>query len=297
MKPRDIIDLVLLASLWGSSFLFMRVAAPQFGPIPLIEMRVAIGCAFLLVVMMMKGSLNTLSGRNLHFAILGVFNSALPFCLFAFATLSVTAGYAAVLNATIPLFGAVVAYAWLKERFGWSRSVGLTVGFAGVLALVWGNVSFKPGGSGWAVVAGLAASLSYGFAANFAKKSLGDVPPLANATGSQVAASVLLLPLALWTWPAQTPDLRSWLCALALGVGCTGIAYILYFRLIANVGAARAVAVAYLVPVAGTLWGVLFLSEPVTISQVVGGVVILLGVALSSGILRLPVLGPAHRLP
>ena len=288
MKTRDLIDLILLAALWGSSFLFMRIAAPQFGPIALIEIRVVIATVFLLGILALRGGLRELRGRTVPFAIVGTFNSAIPFTLFAFATLSVTAGFAAVLNATVPLFGAVVAYLWLKEKLAPSRALGLAIGFAGVLVLVWGNVSFKQGGSGWAVIAALAASLSYGFSANFTKKKLTGVSAVVNATGSQIAASVLLLPLAIWSWPAVLPDLRSWLSVLALGIGCTGIAYILFFRLIANVGPARAIAVTYLIPVFGTLWGALFLAESVTLNMLLGGAVILLGIALATGILRLP---------
>ncbi|NQD36721.1 DMT family transporter [Permianibacter sp. IMCC34836] len=288
MKPRDLIELLVLAAIWGSSFLFMRVAAPEFGPVPLIFIRVGIAMVFLLAILSWQGGLASLRGKTGHFALVGAINSAIPFSLFAFATLSLTAGFTAVLNASVPLFGALVAYFWLADKLSLPRIVGLIVGFLGVLVLVWGKISFKDNGSGWAVVAALVASLSYGISANYTKRFLTGVSPLAIATGSQIAATILLLPLAALYWPDSMPSAKSWFSVLALGIACTGIAYILFFRLIAHVGPLKAVAVTYLLPVFGMLWGTLFLSESVTSNMILGCLVILLGVALAAGILKLP---------
>ncbi len=288
MKPRDMLELLLLAAIWGSSFLFMRMAAPEFGPIPLIFIRVAIAMVFLLLVLGWRGQLAGLKGNNGHFTAVGILNSAIPFTLFAFATLSLTAGFTSVLNASVPLFGALVAYFWLADKLSGARIVGLIVGFLGVTVLVWGKISFKDNGSGWAIVAALVASLSYGIAANYTKRHLSGVHPFANATGSQIAATILLLPLAIAYWPETMPSLRSWLSVLALGIACTGIAYILFFRLIANVGPAKAVAVTYLLPVFGMIWGLLFLDEAITHNMIMGCLVILLGTALATGILKWP---------
>ncbi|HEX4909802.1 MAG TPA: DMT family transporter [Permianibacter sp.] len=288
MKPRDVIELLVLAAIWGSSFLFMRMAAPEFGPIPLIFIRVAIAMVFLLAVLGARGELAGLKGHNGHFSVVGLLNSAIPFTLFAFATLSLTAGFTSVLNASVPLFGALVAYFWLGDKLSGARIIGLIVGFLGVTVLVWGKISFKDNGSGWAIVAGLAASLSYGIAANYTKRHLSGVHPFANAAGSQIAATLMLLPFAIAYWPDAMPSAKSWFSVLALGVACTGIAYILFFRLIANVGPAKAVAVTYLLPVFGMLWGLLFLSEAITRNMILGCAVILLGTALATGILKWP---------
>ncbi|MGH9461406.1 MAG: DMT family transporter [Vicinamibacteria bacterium] len=293
MKSRDLIELLLLAAIWGGSFLFMRVASPEFGPVPLIEIRVAIAAAFLLVVLAWRGGLSGLRGKTVPLTFLGAVNSALPFSLFAYATLHVTAGFAAVLNASSPLFTALVAYLWFRERLTRSRVLGLGIGFLGVLVLVWGKISFHGDSSGWAVVAALTASLAYGVSANYTKRHLTGADPIATATGSQIAAAAALLPLASLQWPEVTPSVASWLSAVALGIACTGIAYILYFRLIAHVGPTRAIAVTYLIPLFGMVWGLFFLHEAITPNMIAGCAVILLGTALATGALAFGVRRPA----
>jgi drug/metabolite transporter (DMT)-like permease len=287
MKTRDLVEMVLLAAIWGGSFLFMRVAAPEFGPIPLIEIRVAIAAVFLLVVLVWRGGLSGLRGKAVPLTVLGAVNSALPFSLFAYATLYVTAGFAAVLNASSPLFTALVAYLWFREKLTRSRLLGLGIGFLGVVVLVWGRISFKSDGSGWAVVAALTASLAYGISANYTKRHLTGADPFATATGSQIAATGVLFPLASHYWPDVTPSTASWLSAIVLGIVCTGVAYILYFRLIAHVGPTRAIAVTYLIPLFGMIWGLVFLHEAITSNMIAGCAVILLGTALATGALAL----------
>ena len=140
-------------------------------------------------------------------------------------------------------------------------------------------------GSGWAIVAMLLATLCYGFAANHTRRYLQGVPALVNATGTQLVSALVLLPPALWSWPERMPGLGPWLATLVLGVACSALAYLLFFRLIARVGASRAVTVTFLVPVFGTLWGALFLGEPVTASMLAGGAVVLLGTGLATGVI------------
>jgi drug/metabolite transporter (DMT)-like permease len=286
MRPRDLLDLLLLAALWGGSFLFVRAAVPAFGPFALIELRVGIAALMLLPLLALRGSIGELRSNAAPIAVVGLMNSALPFTLFAFASLTMTAGFAAILNATAPLFGAVVAHIWLKDRLRRVQVLGLLIGFGGVLLLVWSRTAFAGGGSGWAVAAALFATLAYGIAANYTKRVLTGIGPLSIATGSQCAAALALLPLALWAWPIATPPLRTWLEVILLGVGSTGVAYLLYFRLIASIGPTRAVSVTFLVPVFGMLWGALYLGETVTLSMLLGCGVILLGTALTLGLLR-----------
>jgi drug/metabolite transporter (DMT)-like permease len=286
MGTRDLIDLVVLGAIWGASFLFMRIAVPEFGAIPLIAARVGIAAVFLLAVLSRRSGFRDLHGNAVRLTLLGAINSAIPFSLFAFAVLSVTAGFASVLNATTPLFGALVAFVWLRDRPAPIRIAGLIVGFAGVLVLVWGRLSVKDDGSGaLAVVAGLTAALLYGIAANYTKRQLSGVDSLVIATGSLVAATVFLVPLAVLYWPPAQPSIASWISAALLAIICTGIAYILYFRLLNRVGPSKTLAVTYLIPVFGVLWGRLFLDEPVTASMIVGCSVILLGITLANGIL------------
>lgn len=283
MRTRDLVDLVVLGAIWGASFLFMRVAVPAFGAIPLIAARVGIAAIFLILVLARRGGLHHLYRNAARLTVLGGINSAIPFSLFAYAVLSVTAGFASVLNATTPLFGALVAFVWLRDRPAPMRIAGLVVGFAGVLVLVWGRLSLTGDGGGLAVLAGLTAALLYGIAANYTKKQLGNVDSLVIATGSLVAATVLLFPLAVLYWPETPPSTASWASAALLGVICTGIAYILYFRLLSRVGPSKTLAVTYLIPAFGVLWGHLFLHEPITTSMVVGCAVILTGTTLATG--------------
>lgn len=285
MRTRDLVDLLTLGAIWGASFLFMRVAAPEFGAVPLIAARVGIAAVFLIVVLARRGGLDQLYRNAPRLTFLGAINSAIPFSLFAYAVLSVTAGFASVLNATAPLFGALVAFIWLRDRPSPTRIVGLLVGFAGVLVLVWGRLSVPGGGGGLAVLAGLAAAVLYGISANYAKKRLSGVDPFVTATGSLIAATALLLPLALLFWPDLPPSRVGWVSAVLLGVICTGIAYILYFRLLSRIGPSKTLAVTYLIPAFGVLWGYLILHEPITTSMVVGCAVILLGTTLATGML------------
>lgn len=288
MTNRDRLELLILGVIWGASFLFMRVAAPEFGAIALAEIRVAIAAVFLAIVLAWSGGMSGLRGAAVPLTIVGVLLSALPFVLFAYATLFITAGTAAVINASAPLFGALVAHAWLNDKLTVPRVIGLAVGFGGVLLLAWDKISFNGGGTTLAILAGLGASLSYGVGVNYTKKKLGRVPPLAAATGSQITAALLLLPLAAANWPSAAPSLTSWISVIALGIFCTGVASIFYFRLIARIGPAKAIAVTYLVPVFGMLWGLIFLDEPITAGMLIACAVILFGTALATGSVAMP---------
>ncbi len=292
MKLADAVELVLLAALWGASFLFMRLGAGEFGPIALAAVRVAGAALFLLPLLALRGQFVALRAAWRPIAVVGLTNSALPFVCFGYATLSITGGLASIFNAAAPLFGAAIAWVWLNDRLNRSRSAGLVIGMLGVLWLAWSNVNaeagFKPGGSGWAIVACLVATLFYGFSANYTKRFLGGVAPLAVAAGSQSFAALFLsVPAFLW-WPAVAPSQRAWSAVAALAIVCTGVAYILFFRLIAHLGAAKAISVTFLIPVFGVAWGAWFLGETVTATMLVGCAAVLLGTALASGFLKLP---------
>jgi drug/metabolite transporter (DMT)-like permease len=287
MRTRDVVDLLTLGAIWGASFLFMRVAAPEFGPVPLIAARVGIGALFLLVVLARRGGMNRMYSNAAPLIVLGTMNAAVPFSLFAYAVLYVTAGFAAVLNSTAPLFGALVAFIWLRDRPAPLRIVGLVIGFAGVLILVWRRLALAGDGGALPVFAGLTAAVLYGISANYTKKKLSGVDPLVTATGSMVAATVVLLPPALWWWPETMPTLSGWVSAILLGVVCTGVALIFYYRLISRVGPSKTLTVTYLIPVFGVLWGRLLLDERMTSDMVTGCVVILIGTALATGAVQI----------
>jgi drug/metabolite transporter (DMT)-like permease len=284
--PRWLFDFVLLAALWGASFLFMRLAVVEFGAFATAFLRVAIAALFLLPILLWRGQWATLRRHAKAILLIGVLNSGLPFACYAYALQSITTGLSAILNATVPLFGALIAWLWLKDRPGGSRMLGLAIGFAGVALLAWDKASFKPGGTGWAVLACLLATLCYGLSANLAKRHLGGIPSLVTATGSQIGATLGLALPALWLWPAAAPGPHAWLALLVVGTACTGVAYILFFRLIENIGPARSLAVTFLVPLFAVFYGALFLDEAVTPWMMVCGAVIICGTALSAGLLR-----------
>jgi drug/metabolite transporter (DMT)-like permease len=290
----DVLELTLLAMIWGGSFLCYRIAAPEFGPMALVALRVGIAALLLGPVLLLKGRLAELRGRGRDMFAVGAINSALPFCLLAYATLSLTAGFTSILNATSPLWGGLVAHFWLRDHLTRSRAAGLFVGFAGVLILFWDRASFTHGGAG---LAALAATLSYGVGANMAKRRLGDVEPLAVAAGSQVAATILLAPLAVASWPGHSIAPRAWVAAVILGVICTAAAFVLYFRLIAHVGPTKAIAVTFLIPAFAVAWGGIFLREPVTARMLVGSAVILCGTALATGLAKFPGKRRASKIP
>ena len=280
-------DFVALAAIWGASFFFMRLAVVDFGPLSTAAVRVLIGSAFLLPVLLWRGQGALLRQHWRALLVVGVLNSGLPFALYAFALMSITTGLSAILNATTPMFGALVAWLWLGERLTPWRLVGLGLGFAGVTVLAWDQASFRGGelSALWAVLACLGACLSYGLAASFTRLRLSQLPPLVTATGSQIGASVGLALPALLTWPAQLPGRTAWLAVLAVGVVCTGVAYLLFYRVIARAGPSRALTVTYLIPLFAVVYGVLLLDEHFTPAMLTGGLVILLGTALSTGLL------------
>ncbi|WP_341890852.1 DMT family transporter [Variovorax sp. YR752] len=285
MKPADIGELVGLAAIWGASFLFMRLGAGEFGPVALAAVRVGGAALVLMPLLVWRDQFGDLRRHWRAIFIVGLSNSALPFLFFSYAALSISAGLSSIFNASTPLWGAVIAWLWLRDRPTAPRIAGLAIGFAGVLGLAWEKASFKPGGSGWAIVACLAAALLYGLSASYTKKRLQGVPPMAVAAGSQLSAALALaLPAVLW-WPAELPSARAWTMVALLAVLCTGLAYLMYFRLIAHVGAANAIAVTFLIPAFAVLWGWLFLAEPLTGAMAAGCAVILLGTALATGVL------------
>jgi drug/metabolite transporter (DMT)-like permease len=250
MNPTNLVQLIVLAALWGGSFLFIRVGVADFGVAPLMALRVGIGALFLLIVLVtrrpMRHAVLTMRTHVWPLLVVGMLNSAAPFCLFAYAELTLSAGVTSVINATTPLWGAVVAFLWLKDRLSGLRVAGLAVGFAGVLALVWNQIATQgtgetPAATMLAAAAALGATLLYGVAASFTKRHLTGVDSLTVAAGTMSAATVVLLPFAVLWWPVTAVSLQAWGSVVTLGVACTGIAYMLFFHLIAVAGPARAI--------------------------------------------------------
>ncbi|AIY41914.1 Permease of the drug/metabolite transporter (DMT) superfamily [Collimonas arenae] len=283
----NLAELFSLAAIWGASFLFMRIGAPEFGPVPLIALRVGIAALVLFPVLRSAVARNHLRSKLWPMLVVGVTNSALPFSLFAYSTLYVNAGFDAVLNATVPLWTGLIAFVWLKSPMSRPQVIGMLVGMVGVVVLVWDKIGEGQPGVWLATAAVLLATLSYGFAINYSKTRLAGVPPFVVACGSQLAATLVLLPLALIYWPAAAVSSTAWYSVLALGVLCTGVAYVIFYRLLDRVGSAYAASVTFLIPIFGVIWGAIFLKEQVTLGMVFGCLIILLGTALATGKLNL----------
>jgi drug/metabolite transporter (DMT)-like permease len=289
MKPRDLADLVLLAALWGASFLFIRLGALEFGAVPLAALRCLGAALFLLPILLLRGQGAALRARWRALAWVGVVNSALPFSLYGVALLAINAGLSAIFNAATPLWAAAIGALWLHERLGRSRVLGLCIGLAGVAGLAWSKAGFSANEHGVsaavAIAACLLATALYGYGGNFTKKHLSGVPPMALATGSQLSAAVLLALPAWLLRPATLPSAIAWVSLALLAILCTGLAYILYFRLIVRTGPTNAAAVTFLIPAFAAVFGWLFLGEAITPSMLIGGAVILAGTALAMGLL------------
>jgi len=282
MRTRDVVDMLLLGGIWGGAFVLLRVASPEFGAVPLAAVRILVA-AFTLLLFLRDRSL--LRAEPLRLLLLGLIASAIPFTLYAYAMLSITSGLAALLNATTPMFGALVAWLWLGERLSVARVVGIVIAFAGVLWLVNDALGTLGVGALGGVLAALLGAACYAVAASYTRRVFPTADPMALATGTVLGAFVAILPFAVATWPAAPISLRAWMAAIALGVVCTAIAYKIYFRLLRNVGAGRAVTVTFLFPPFGVLWGALVLAEPVTLSLLAGCAVVLVGTALAVGLL------------
>lgn len=288
MSRSDVVDFVLLSAIWGASFLFLRVAAPEFGPFALMGLRSGIAALCLLPIFLMREGRAPLVKHARELTVVGIVNAVIPFTLLAYAALSLTAGFTALINASTPLWAAVVGLVWLNAKLSRLQWTGLALGVIGMAALTWGKVDFKPGGSGLAIVAGLIATLSYGFATHYTKLKLSKLSPLGVATGSQTAGGLILLPFLVIYWPATPPSLKAWSATILLAVLATAFALILYFRLISRLGGQKASTVTFLIPVFAIGWGAVFLGETVTVRMAVGGAIVLVGTALTLGFGKRP---------
>ncbi|HYL01379.1 MAG TPA: DMT family transporter [Steroidobacteraceae bacterium] len=275
---RTPLELTLLGAIWGGSFLFMRVAAADFGPLPLVEARLALG-GLVLTPFLWRARAQFTPGLWLRIAAIAAINSVVPFALFAWGAERAPAGIGAITNAMTVMFTYLVAHFFFGERIGARRLVGLTAGFVGVAILASG----KTAGVGvWqAALAGTAAAVCYGFGINLVRRYLTGYPAAAVAAANLITGALLLAPLAVYSWPSRSIPAASWTSAVLLGVLCTGAAFVFYYRLIARIGAPRASTVTYLIPLFGVIWAWLVLGEPLTATMALAGALILSGVALS----------------
>jgi drug/metabolite transporter (DMT)-like permease len=272
------VELTLLGAIWGGSFLFMRVAASDFGPFALVEVRLALGAVVLLPFLWRARSQFT-ARLWLHLTWISAINSAIPFILFAWGAERAPAGIGGITNSMAVMFAALVAFIFYGEEIGPVRAVGMLAGFVGVVVLASGKTagaSVAP-----AALAGTAAAFLYGIGVNVIRRHLKGIPASAIAAATLTTASLLVLPLALYNWPTHTIPTASWVSAILLGVLCTGTAFAIYYRLIHRIGAPRAATVTYLIPLFAVIWSWLALGEQPTVTMAAAAALILGGVALS----------------
>jgi drug/metabolite transporter (DMT)-like permease len=280
MRPADLARLVLLAAIWGGSFLFVRMAVGAIGPLWLTELRVGLAAVALMIYARAAGFGLNLAQNWRAYLVLGVLNTALPWGLYAWSGKHINASYMAILNAAAPWFAAICGAIWLGERMNWRKTLGLALGMLGVALLVgFGPIAVSPEVV-LAVLACIGATACYALAGVYVKKRANQLAPRALTVGSLIAASLVVMPflpapppVAAFTWPVT-------LAVLGISLLCSAAAYFIYFRLIADIGPTRTFTVTFLIPVFGTLWGALFLDEPVGLSTLAGGAVIVVATAL-----------------
>ncbi len=286
MTLSDTIRLLLLSAIWGASFLFMRIAAPELGPFPTTFARISIAALALFPLLLLRPEhRSTLRNCKGPLLILGLFGSALPFSLLCWATLHLEAGFTSLLNATTPICAALIGFWWLRIPLTRFQSLGLAVGLGGIAILTGDQLDFRRDGAGWPILAVLGATSCYGFAGHYTRTRLSRLSPLAVSAGSLLAASLILLPLVLLFPPPALPGRGALASTLALGLLCTAVAFILFFGLLKRNEATAATTVTFIIPAFGILWGALFLQEEVTARMILGMAVALLGTAFVTKLL------------
>lgn len=280
MRTQDIARLILLAAIWGSSFLFMRWLSPIIGPVTTATGRVLIA-GLLLTVLFLAAGLEMKWRENLRFYFLiGVVQSAIPFLLFCFAALVIPASYSAVINSTTPIFGMLLSALILGDRFTRTNVLGGFLGMFGVALITGlGPVEFS-GVVMLAVVACMGAAMCYAFASVLMKVASNQVPPKAMAAGSQLLAGFVLLPASFAYPPTEVPSLGVILGVAAMAILCSAIAFLIFYRLIADCGPSKPLTVTFIIPVFGILWGRLFLNEVITTPMLIGCAFVILGTVL-----------------
>jgi drug/metabolite transporter (DMT)-like permease len=290
VSRRNLLLLVALSAIWGSSFLFIKLGVDELEPAVVALGRLLVGATILLPIAAVRGGLGLLRRHLRTVAVLGAFNNALPFWLLGFAETRIDSGLAAVIQAAAPIFTVVLAIRLdPTQRASGLRLAGIVIGFVGVALLV----GVQNGGQVVGALAVLGAAFCYAIAALFAGTRARGLPPLHIAAGQLGCGALLIAPLGLLQLPSSPPPAKAVLAIVALGAFGSALAYVLYFALIARAGASRAILVTYLVPAFALCYGALFLDEPVTASALGGLVLILAGTTLATGVARLRRAGAA----
>ncbi|SEL83462.1 DMT family transporter [Halomonas daqiaonensis] len=287
MSPADTLRLLLLSSLWGLSFIFMRVASPEFGPVPLVLVRMGVGAALLVPLLLSVRYLRLVRENAGKLFVLGLINHVLPFSLLALATTRLEAGFTSLINATTPIFTALLGALFFATPIQRQQYLGLAMALLGVYVLSADRLDFALGGDGWFILAVLGATFCYGVAGNYSKTRLAHLPVRVLAAGSTAMSALILLIPGLMLWPAEPISGLAWANGLALAVLSTTVAFLLYFGLIASAGATATSTVTFLVPVSALLWGYLLLGERLDLQILAGMAITLVGTAIATRMLRL----------
>ena len=266
--------------------MFTRVSSPEFGAFAFTSLRLGIAAIVLFPILIMAGNWKYLRDNLWMIIFISFFNSAMPFVMFAYATLYLEAGMTSVLNSFVPMLSGLIAHIYFKDYLSKSQQAGLVIGIIGVGILMMGKMGLG-NNTILPLCACLFACLSYAVSANITKRKLSHVPPKVLAASTMLASGLLLLPFGILSWPETMPGLTAWSAVIAVAVLSTAIAYLLFFELIKNLGPTRTVSVTLLIPIFGIFWGALLLDEPITLSIVIGTIVIITGAYLSLS-LKLP---------
>jgi drug/metabolite transporter (DMT)-like permease len=282
MSAADLAKLVFLSAIWGGSFIFLRIAVPEVGPLLTATLRTVLAGAALLAFARMTDVDMAWRANLKSFAVVGLFACVIPFSCFSFAALHLPAAHSAVLNATAPLFGAVFSMIWLAERLTMIRLAGLLLGIFGVVILVGAGALPLTASTLLAVAACLVAAACYAISSILVKRAgrPGGIHPIAMATGSMALGGLMMIPVVPFTLPPTMPSLTALGCVLGMALLSSGLAQVLFLPLIVKVGPTRAMSVSFLIPLFSMLWAFLFLHEAVGASTLTGGLVVLVAMGL-----------------
>ena len=285
MSSADALRLILLSSLWGLSFIFMRVAAPEFGAVPLVLVRMGIGALLLMPLLISLHYLRLIWQHKGPLLFLGVVNHVLPFSLLALATTRLEAGFTSLINATTPIFTALIGALFFATAIQRQQYLGLALALLGVYVLSADRLDFALGGDGWFILAVLGATFCYGIAGNYSKTRLGHLPTRVLAAGSSAMSALVLMIPGILLWPSEPISPLAW--GNALAALSTTLAFLLYFGLLASAGATATSTVTFLVPVSALIWGYLLLGETLNLQIIAGMVITLIGTAIATKLLRI----------
>ena len=287
MSPAQFFQFLIMSALWGGSYLFLRIATPEFGVIPLLTVRSFLAFLFIIPFVLIYKKQRELITNWQPLLIVGIIGAAIPYGLTSYATFYATSGYASLMSATTPIFSAIIGYFWLKDAINRLAILGIMIAFIGVYVLALDKESIDEGAGLIPVYAALVAAVFYATFGNFSKLKFAKMDKIVVTAGTQFYAILMTLPLSVFFWPSTLPSTTSWLSVLVLGVACTGWAFFTFYKLIDQIGVNKTISSTYLIPVFGIFWGWLFLDEKITFHILVGIVTILSGVALTTGLIKI----------